>query len=378
LNKQGGFEYGTEVNVLHPLWALKGGLGTLSRTFCDQFGTLLLPGTEQRVPYPDYNPHKDGRLNFPPEGALIDLKGTVPRTRVWSASAYLYSALEKNKNLTIMSEVLATKILVDSSLKAYGIEYREGWNIYKTGRNINPELSGFGGTAADAALNECKSDKKPKRILAKREVILCSGAFNSPQLLMLSGIGPKEELQGLEIAVIKDLPGVGKHLIDNQELEFHWTTKEKVVRKPELDSQGHVIAEPFSPLFSLKSDPTLPHPDFESIFYSDVTNPEGSDDFLTKGYVSRFPYLSQSGGPYFNRVDFKNLIIDKEQRPIFVDPHYRYGGMIEKQEDNWSEGFVKLISKDPTDPPYIVGNYLNDPRDQKSYADVFKNNILPI
>lgn len=376
LNKEGGFEYGIGVDLFHPLWTKKGGLGTPPRTLCDQFGTIVLPDTNKRVPYPDYNPHKDGRLQFPPETAAIGKKGTIYTTRAWSATTFLYPALEKNKNLTIMSEVLVTKLLIDKSLKATGVEYREGWNIYKAGRNDNPELAGFGGTAADAELNGLKSDRTPKRILARREVILCGGAFNSPQLLLLSGIGPKEDLEALNIPVIKDLPGVGKHLIDNQEMDFLWTTEKEVVRKDEYDTQGNTIATPINPMLSFKSNKELPYPDFETIFWEGAG--AEADPFISREYFSRQPPLTQSGGPFFTHVDFRNLFVDKDNNPIFIHPRFRFGGMMEKQEDNRSQGFIKLKSTDPTDPPYIVVNSLIDPQDQQDFANAFKNNILPI
>ncbi|MFP3548186.1 GMC family oxidoreductase N-terminal domain-containing protein, partial [Rhizobium sp. SIMBA_035] len=52
-------------------------------------------------------------------------------------------------------------------------------------------------------------------VWAKKEVILSAGAFQSPQLLMLSGIGPKDELQRHGIDVVADLPGVGQNLQDH-------------------------------------------------------------------------------------------------------------------------------------------------------------------
>ena len=56
------------------------------------------------------------------------------------------------------------------------------------------------------------------QVLASREVILAAGAFNSPQLLKLSGIGPRAELEALGIPVIVDLPGVGENLQDRYEV----------------------------------------------------------------------------------------------------------------------------------------------------------------
>ena len=65
-------------------------------------------------------------------------------------------------------------------------------------------------------------------IRAEREVILCAGAYNSPQLLLLSGIGPAEEIELREIEVVHDLPGVGRNLQDHVQIGGIWTTEEPV------------------------------------------------------------------------------------------------------------------------------------------------------
>jgi choline dehydrogenase len=62
------------------------------------------------------------------------------------------------------------------------------------------------------------ADGTKRTAIARREVIVSGGAFNSPQLLLLSGVGNATELRKLNIPVIKDLPGVGQNLMDNQEM----------------------------------------------------------------------------------------------------------------------------------------------------------------
>jgi len=63
---------------------------------------------------------------------------------------------------------------------------------------------------------------------AEREVILSAGAYNSPQILMLSGVGPAATLQALQIPVVEDLPGVGQNLQDHPLCGVVWTTSEPV------------------------------------------------------------------------------------------------------------------------------------------------------
>jgi choline dehydrogenase-like flavoprotein len=102
--------------------------------------------------------------------------------------------------LTISLDTLATRVLLDDSRRAYGVEYRKGARLYRA--HIRPNAGpGEQGT-----------------VYASREVILCGGAFNSPQLLMLSGIGPPDVLRAHGIAERVALPGVGRNLQDRYEI----------------------------------------------------------------------------------------------------------------------------------------------------------------
>lgn len=103
-------------------------------------------------------------------------------------------------NLTIELDALATRILFDDDNRAIGVEYRKGAKLYQA--HFDP--SGEPG--------------ETRTVFATREVILAGGAFNTPQLLMLSGVGAKEELEPLGITTRIDLPGVGKNLQDRYEV----------------------------------------------------------------------------------------------------------------------------------------------------------------
>ena len=103
-------------------------------------------------------------------------------------------------NLTIELDALATKVLFDEKNRAVGVEYLKGPRLYQA---------------------HCDPSRQPgekKSVRATREVILAGGAFNTPQLLMLSGVGPKDELKKHGIDVRVDLPGVGKNLQDRYEV----------------------------------------------------------------------------------------------------------------------------------------------------------------
>lgn len=103
-------------------------------------------------------------------------------TRSSSESAFLKSSLPPS-TLRLYQATLVTKILFDSQKRAIGVEIQQ-----KCGNSV---------------------------LLATREVIVSAGAFQSPQLLMVSGIGAADTLQTHSIAVISDLPGVGQNMWDH-------------------------------------------------------------------------------------------------------------------------------------------------------------------
>lgn len=103
--------------------------------------------------------------------------------------------------LFIKTGALATRVLFDDDNKAVGVEYLEGAHLYRADPGYRPEDSGTS-----------------IQVGASREVILCGGAFNTPQLLQLSGIGPGDLLQEHGIPVRVDLPGVGANLQDRYEV----------------------------------------------------------------------------------------------------------------------------------------------------------------
>ncbi len=104
------------------------------------------------------------------------------------------------KRLKIVLNALVTKVLFDDQQRAVGVEYLKGARLYRA-HSRPSELPGARRT-----------------VRASREVILAGGVFNTPQLLMLSGIGPPETLTKFGIPVRVALPGVGKNLQDRYEV----------------------------------------------------------------------------------------------------------------------------------------------------------------
>ncbi len=112
--------------------------------------------------------------------------------RASTAVAYLHPAMER-ENLTVMPYMQAQRVLFEGT------------------RAVGVEASRLG---------------EAQEFRAEREVILCGGSFNSPQLLMLSGIGPAEHLAMREVEVLLDMPSVGENLSDHAATQLVWTTPE--------------------------------------------------------------------------------------------------------------------------------------------------------
>lgn len=125
----------------------------------------------------DYNGHSVLGIATPQQNVLHGVRQSI-------GTAFLYKA-RKRRNVTILTKSLVTKLLYDSKNKKVvrGVEF-------------------------------IRNDRKHTAV-ALKEVILSGGSYNSPQLLLLSGIGPKNELRKLNISVVQDLPAVGRNLIEH-------------------------------------------------------------------------------------------------------------------------------------------------------------------
>jgi choline dehydrogenase len=139
-----------------------------------------------------------GRLEegFARAELTVDRRGR----RASSARAYLKPALHR-PNLEVMQGALTTRVLIERH-RAVGIELRRGTEV--------------------------------RRVYAEREVILCGGTYNSPQLLLLSGLGAADELKRLGVRVRGDLPGVGANLADHLRAGLQFATREPVTFLREL------------------------------------------------------------------------------------------------------------------------------------------------
>jgi choline dehydrogenase len=126
--------------------------------------------------------------------------GTRDHRRAGPRERLLDVARRLPDRLRIELDALATEVLFDADLRAAGVAYRKGARLYR------------------ASSDPCRGPGEPRTVRASREVILAGGAINTPQLLMLSGVGPRRALARHGIAVRVDLPGVGRNLQDRYEV----------------------------------------------------------------------------------------------------------------------------------------------------------------
>jgi choline dehydrogenase len=125
---------------------------------------------------------------------------TLNAARVGTRERILEVARRFPDRLRVEIDALATRVMFDADNRAVGVEYLKGESLYRAHPNPRQQAG------------------EARRARALTEVILCGGAFNTPQLLMLSGIGPQPELERHRIDVRVDLPGVGTNLQDRYEV----------------------------------------------------------------------------------------------------------------------------------------------------------------
>ncbi|XP_035735997.1 glucose dehydrogenase [FAD, quinone]-like [Vespa mandarinia] len=232
--------------------------------------------------------------------------------------------LRKNFHLSLWSHV--TRILIDPSTKrAYGVEFIRNGRV--------------------------------ETVFAKKEVILSAGAINTPQLLMLSGIGAKNHLEDLDIPVIQDSPGVGQNLQDhisiigltflidheislvyNHILNINSILKYEITENGPLTSSIGIDAVGF--LSTKYANLTDNWPDVELVISSASVSTMG--ELFKDSLCLTDNFNNEMYGEIINHDSFNIL-------PIILRPK--------------SRGNVKLRSKNPLDYPLIYHNYLTHPED---------------
>ncbi|KAI1753920.1 hypothetical protein F4782DRAFT_494400 [Xylaria castorea] len=231
-------------------------------------------------------------------------------------------------HLDIKLNTLVTKINFDESgsvPRAIGVEYMEGKSLYRAdARSATATVAGTGS------------------VQASREVIVSGGAYNTPQLLKLSGVGPASELESFNIPVVVDLPGVGTNMQDRYE--------NAVIGATDKD-------------FDLTKDCTF---GFTA----------GPDPCLEKwqagnNQISKGVYATNGGAVAYV---LKSSVADKDSDVIILGapgafpgyfPGYSVYTLGDKRHWSWlllkahtrnQAGTVKLVSADPRDMPNITFN----------------------
>jgi len=132
---------------------------------------------------------------------FFQINAAADNTRMSSSHAYLHPVMGSRPNLEIRTGAWASRVLFDEARRATGVEYQQ---------DIGPGR---------------------RTVTARREVILSTGAIDTPKLLMLSGIGPAEHLVEFGIDVLVDSPGVGANLDDHVEGLVMWESARPMVTR---------------------------------------------------------------------------------------------------------------------------------------------------
>ncbi len=138
------------------------------------------------------------------EGLCYTPLSTVGHQRIGTRERILQIAKYRPDSLHVELDALAVRILFNSNGGACGVEYLKGKHLYRAHTTPGIETG------------------ERREVRARREVIIAGGAFNTPQLLMLSGIGPAAQLREHHIPVRVDLPGVGRNLQDRYEVAVNY------------------------------------------------------------------------------------------------------------------------------------------------------------
>ncbi|XP_070387447.1 uncharacterized protein [Dermacentor albipictus] len=254
--------------------------------------------------------------NGPNQTSFSRVQNNIKNGERWSSSrSFIPNDVRRRKNFDVALYSHVTKVLFEDAT-AVGVEYK---------RNL--------GTHS---------------VRAKKEVILCAGAIASPQLLMLSGIGPREHLESLGINVIADLP-VGENLFDhitvngiaatsveNIEVNYYLPS---TIPLYSLFRTGPLIhafgVEGVAFLSTPNVDPT--HPNIQFLFVT--LNPTT----LEAGYIAGLIGISQIYENYYRQKQGENVLMIV---PILLRPI--------------SSGYIRLKSTDPEEYPIIDPRFLTN------------------
>lgn len=246
-------------------------------------------------------------------------------TRHGSRERVLDVAAKYPDRLKVELDALATKVLFDDNNRAVGIEYLKGARLYKAHKDPNT------------------TPGEKREVYVSREVILAGGAYNTPQLLKLSGVGPREELEKFGIPVLVDLDGVGKNLQDRYEVG--------VVNRMNFDHWEVLKDAKFAP-----GDPQF-----------QMWEEKREGVYTTNGAVLAVIKRSVKQRPLPDLFVFALLGLFKGYFPtyskLFAENLNYLTWAILKAHTNNTAGTVTLRSTDPLDVPQIDFRYFDEGND---------------
>ena len=237
---------------------------------------------------------------------------TIRRGKRCSTSAAFLRPIRHRRNLAIATGCLVRRVVLDGG-RATGVEVAEG--------------------------------SATRTIHAEREVILCAGTVNSPQLLMLSGIGPGEELKRHGIPVVHELPGVGRNLQDHVDCVLAYACTKPVTLYRDLRADRMIRSVAEGMLFGRGVATTFP--------YEAGAFLKSRADMLAADIQVHFmPALEKTANLHLPAPFKKAPIEDTHGFSLRVGPL-----------NPESRGWIGLRSADPAVPPLIQPNYLQSDTD---------------
>ncbi|CAJ0555480.1 Ff.00g055450.m01.CDS01 [Fusarium sp. VM40] len=237
---------------------------------------------------------------------------------------------KRKYHLDLRLNSYATKVLFDkpkrgSKPRAIGIEYLEGKSIYQGDLRYS--------SSNNATMH---------RVYATREVILSGGSFSTPQLLLLSGVGPAADLKALKIPVVVNLPGVGRNMQDHNEIAVIGEAAQNISfdAAPGFPRSRCTWGAPNDPCYTLFLQGTGPYT--EPGLNSDLT-------FIKTNYTTTGERdVAIFSGPF----SFRGMW-PATPGQSWLDPHNTWGIHGVHMHGKNRAGYLRLLSSDPTALPEI-------------------------
>lgn len=291
---------------------------------------MAFPQAGKQIGYPNVD------LNGPVQAGFAIPQGTIRRGARCSTSKAFLQPARGRPNLHVVTFSYVTKILFNTEYRAVGVKFER------------------------FALQHV--------VHARKEVIVSAGSINSPQLLMLSGIGPADHLRSLGIPVISDLP-VGQNLQDHIYPALPFTVDRKVT----LVQRRVITLRTLTRYFSLGRGPLTALGGVEGLAFIKSKFTNQTDDWPDFQIHMLTGSLVSDDGQTFRRVQgiTKELYEQVYVPYLGFDTFSMYPVLLRPK----SRGFIKLRTSNPNDPPVIDPRYLTHPDDIHAMVDAMKISI---